>query len=453
MEDNKQGKRTARSLRRIVGQRRRTHNVTLLAMIFLAALLLFLMNACTADKEYSDSENRSLSQKPTLSMETISDGSYFSDLTDWYNDQFVGRDSWISLNLKELSFLGRKESGSVYLCDNGYLIGDPEEPDTDSLTETISAMNAFAEAYSDVSMQIMLVPGAASVLSDYLPSNAPVRDQIADLQAVEEQLSDKLEVLNVTDNLLAHAEEYIYYKTDHHWTSLGAYYAFSACASKLGITNTSTEYTVYTVTEDFEGTLASKSGSHSTTDSIDIYVDKSQEVSYYVTYAGDTERVCSIYSSAALDVKDKYTVFFGGNYSTVEICTTANNSRNLLILKDSYANSFVQFLLPYYENIIMVDARYYYDSLDTLMTSYRITDVLYLYSGDTILTDTSLADVLNAAVTSAQESQEDTAEVLEEDTEDGAAELDSSEENSENSLEEEQDSQLETSELEMSAWE
>lgn len=95
-------------------------------------------------------------------------------------------------------------------------------------------------------------------------------------------------------------------------------------------------------------------------------------------------------------------MFFGGNHPLVEIRTTANNGRNLLVFKDSYANSFIQFLYPYFQNIIMVDPRYYYDDIETSITSYGITDVLFLYSADTLLADTNLADTLNAASVSEQ---------------------------------------------------
>ena len=124
-------------------------------------------------------------------------------------------------------------------------------------------------------------------------------------------------------------------------------------------------------------------------------------MTYYVTYSDSTQRICSLYQSECLNVKDKYTVFFGGNHPKVEISTTANNERVLLLFKDSYANSFVQFLTPYYQKIIMIDPRYYYDSLDSILTSEGVTDVLFLYSADTFLRDTALADVLETADTQA----------------------------------------------------
>ena len=385
--------------RRQASQRRRLHNVLLAGVFLLMILLFFLINLLTPTREFSDTENRNLSQKPSFTWAALADGSYFSGLTDYYNDQFFARDGWISLKLREDSFLGRKESGGVYLCQNDYLMAKPAAPDPEALTANLDAVAQFAGEHPDISMRMMLAPTAASILPDYLPKNAPVRDQLQDLTDVKSRLDGKVQFLDVAGPLKAHAQEEIYYKTDHHWTSLGAYYAFTANTGSLGIGTPVSDYDIYTVTNGFEGTLSSKSGSHSVTDSIQIYVPKVDDLGYYVTYSDGQDKICSIYRSDCLEVKDKYTVFFGGNHPLVEIQTTANNGRSLLVFKDSYANCFMQFLLPYYEKIVMVDPRYYYDSLDTILNSYGITDVLYLFCSDTFLTDSSLADVLTAGGT------------------------------------------------------
>ena len=244
----------------------------------------------------------------------------------------------------------------------------------------------------------MLIPDAASILGDKLPDNAPVRNQATDILAVSNEVGMELNVIDATSILRRNKEKYIYYKTDHHWTSLGAKLVFTEAALELGISSPIYDYQTHLVSDSFQGTLASKSGKHGSKDTIEIYEPMGTEVKYYVTYPSTQEKSTSVYMSEKLQEKDQYQVFFGGNYPVVEIRTTADNQRNLLVFKDSYANSFVPFLIPYYEKIIMVDPRYYYDDIEIAMTSYGITDILYLYSGDTILTDTSLADTLNAAL-------------------------------------------------------
>lgn len=382
-------------IRRKVAIRRSYHNVALTGVFLLMILVFFLANLITADKEFSDTENRSLAQKPEFSWVSLWDGSYFDGLASHYADQFFSRDGWISLKMKEDSLLGRKDVSGVFLGEDNYLIPQPEPPNAVALENTIQAVNDFASSHKDISMRMMVVPGAAAILTDRLPANAPVRDQLADISVIKNGLFGNVQFLDVTETLKAHAEEDIYYRTDHHWTSLGAYYAFQSTTGLMGIGTPVSDYDIYTVTTDFEGTLSSKSGSHQVLDSIDIYAPKAGDLEYFVTYP-DQSKSCSIYESEMLEAKDKYTVFFGGNHSLVEIRTTADTDRNLLIFKDSFANCYVQFLIPYYDKIFMVDPRYYYDDLNTILTAGGVTDVLFLYSADTILTDTSLTDVLES---------------------------------------------------------
>lgn len=380
--------------------RRRTHN-TRLTLVFLAIVVVFaIVNLIVRDRDFSENENRKLAQRPAFSMAALADGSYLSDLTTYYSDQFFARDGWITLRLREDQLLGRKESGGVYLGKDGYLLAKPETPDAAALERTTDAIISFAAAHTDVSMRMMLVPDAAAVISDKLPRNAPVRDQLADIAAVEAQLGSAVQFLPITDTLFQHAGEEIYYRTDHHWTSLGAYYAFSAAAGDMGITALVSDYQVYTVSDSFQGTLSSKSGSHSSRDKIQVYVPQGTESEYYVNYPDTQTKSASLYVSRCLEDKDQYTVFFGGNHPVVEIHTTCGNGKSLLVFKDSYANCFMQFLTPYYEHIVMIDPRYYYDDLETVFNAYGITDVLFLYSADTFLKDTSLADVLTASLES-----------------------------------------------------
>ena len=150
----------------------------------------------------------------------------------------------------------------------------------------------------------------------------------------------------------------------------------------------------HVVSVTFEGTLSSKTGSHRAKDVIEVFSPLQENVRYYVNYPGESVRKATMFEKDALAEKDQYTVFFGGNHALAEIRTTASTGRNLLLLKDSYANSYVQFLYPFFDNIIMVDPRYYYDSLETLVSTEGITDVLMLYSADTLFADSALADCL-----------------------------------------------------------
>ncbi len=380
---------------RSASRQRTLHNVLLSFAFFAVVLIFFIVNLAVKDKDFSTAENRSLAQKPALQWSALADGSYFSDLMDYVSDQHFFRDGWMNLKLRTEILLGRKEASGVYLGADDYLLSAPVVPDADALTHSINAINSFAAKHADLSVRMLLVPDAAAVLNDKLPRNAPVQDQLQDIKSVKGRLLGSIQFLDAAEALSAHSDEYIYYRTDHHWTSLGARYVFDACAGQLGIASAASAYDIHTVSDSFEGTLSSKSGSHQATDTIQVFTPQDTDIRYYVTYPDSTERVCSLYRSECLKDKDQYTVFFGGNYSKVEINTTADNERCLLVFKDSYANCFMQFLYPYYEKIIMIDPRYYYGELDPVLTS-GVTDVLFLYSADTFFTDTSLVDVLES---------------------------------------------------------
>lgn len=356
-------------------------------------VLLSLIGLISKDRTFSESENRNLAQRPDFSVEALLDGSYFSKLATYTADQFPGRDMWMSVDLWFHKLLGSKESGGVYLCGDDYLMQIPSEPDSQQLQRTLTAMDAFAAAYPELNMTAAIVPNAVTVLADKLPANAPVRDQTQDLRSIKRQL-EQVRFVDVTDALLAHSDEQLYYRTDHHWTSLAAAYAFAQIAPAMDLTAPDiSTYDRYTVSTAFEGTLSSKSGSHTAKDTVEIFVPDTT-IEYFVKYADDGREICSMYDRQALEGKDHYTVFFGGNHARVDITTTADTGRCLLVFKDSYANCLVPLLYPYFDHITMVDPRYYYDNVQTVLTGENITDVLFLYNLDTFLTDTSLADAV-----------------------------------------------------------
>lgn len=364
--------------------------------VMFAGIILFLVfaGAVQPDRTYSEEEKRVLAKAPQISLSEIREKEYMNDLESYISDQFAFRDTWIRLKVQCDLLAGKREFNGVYLGKDHYLMQIPSKPDEKRVSENMEAINAFTERNEGIQVDMMIVPNAAYTMREYLPSGAPVRDQSKDAEKIQSQLTEKAGYIDVTDTLQEHVEEGLYYKTDHHWTSRGASYGFEAAAAELGIDDPVTEYDTYTVTTSFSGTLASKSGYHKAEDSIEIYAPKNVETKYLVTDSDNREERPTVYDKSALDGKDQYQVFFGGNHATVDIRTTNRTERNLLVFKDSYANCFVPFLIPYYDEIVMVDPRYYYDNIQTLVTGKGITDVLFLYNMDTFLTDNSIADVL-----------------------------------------------------------
>lgn len=370
--------------------RHRRKQGKLMTWVLLGSIVLCLvLGLLVKDRDFSESENRKLATFPKFSFS----GKFLTGLSDYMADQFPGRDFWITVNLKWNQFLGQQESSGVYLCKDDYLMQIPDAPNQEALDRNLKAIDSFRGKYPEQNMVMTVVPNAVTILNAKLPGNAPVRNQLEDLSYIKNHIHG-VNFVDVTGTLVIHNDEQLYYRTDHHWTSRAASFAYATIAEALEIPAPEQEtYRVYPVSDSFQGTLSSRSGSHKAVDVVEVFAPQT-EVDYCVTYPDSSEPVGSMYKREALEGKDHYTVFFGGNYSRVDITTTASTGRSLLLFKDSYANCMVQFLYPYFERIIMIDPRYYYDNLETAIRTEGITDVLFLYNCDTFLGDTSLADVL-----------------------------------------------------------
>ena len=376
--------------------RQRKVQEQLVGIIFILTLFLFLIiNVIVPDREKSVQENRMLVTKPKFRLSSLISGDYDEKFEAYMDDQFVGRDMWRKLKVTVDRIGGSRLENGVYIGTNGQLLEQIEVADENHLATNIKAIKSFSESQSKIPVRMMLVPDAANVLNHSLPSLAKPEDQTQMFSMVRKDLGDSVEWIDVSTELNKHKTEKIYYKTDHHWTTLGAFYAFQAAAPSLGIEgDLSGKYVSYAVSDSFNGMLASKSGVNlGEKEQIDIYVPTEEDTDLIVDYVDEGKRSTSLYDSSKLKEKDQYTVFLGGNSSLLDIRTVSTSTKRLLLVKDSFANSFIPFLTPYYREIVVVDPRYYSGTINDLMDSYRISEVLFLYSGNTFFKDNNISGV------------------------------------------------------------
>lgn len=376
--------------------RQRKVQEKLVGIIFILTLFLFLIiNVIVPDREKSVQENRMLVTKPKFRLSSLISGDYDEKFEAYMDDQFVGRDMWRKLKVTVDRIGGSRLENGVYIGTNGQLLEQIEVADENHLAANIKAIKSFSESQSKIPVRMMLVPDAANVLNHSLPALAKPEDQTQMFSMVRKDLGDSVEWIDVSTELNKHKTEKIYYKTDHHWTTLGAFYAFQAAAPSLGIEgDLSGKYVSYAVSDSFNGMLASKSGVNlGEKEQIDIYVPTEEDTDLIVDYVDEGKRSTSLYDSSKLKEKDQYTVFLGGNSSLLDIRTVSTSTKRLLLVKDSFANSFIPFLTPYYREIVVVDPRYYSGTINNLMDSYRISEVLFLYSGNTFFKDNNISGV------------------------------------------------------------
>ena len=376
--------------------RQRKVQEQLVGIIFILILFLFLIiNIIVPNKEKSVQENRMLATKPKFRLSSLISGDYDEKFEAYMDDQFVGRDMWRKLKVTVDRFCGSRLENGVYIGRNGQLLEQIEVADENHLAANIKAIKSFSESQKKIPVRMMLVPEAANVLNHSLPALAKPEDQTQMFSMVRKDLGDSVEWIDVSTELNKHKTEKIYYKTDHHWTTLGAFYAFQAAAPSLGIEgDLSGKYVSHAVSNSFNGMLASKSGVNlGEKEQIDIYVPTEEDTDLIIDYVDEGKRSTSLYDSSKLKEKDQYTVFLGGNSSLLDIRTVSTSTKRLLLVKDSFANSFIPFLTPYYREIVVVDPRYYSGTINDLMDSYRISEVLFLYSGNTFFKDNNISGV------------------------------------------------------------
>lgn len=345
--------------------------------------LLTVLSLFKEDRKFSENENRLLEQKPEFTVNALLDGEYTKDYETYVTDQFIGRDELIAMKTYSDICLGKKDIKGVYLGKDHYLL-EKHVPDSVRPEKEEERLKLLAELQKfcrdrdgEGTFRVLLVPTADEILKDKLPANAPVYDQSAFLRRVRDTVGDE-DYVDAEQALRNHKEEYIYYRTDHHWTTLGAYYGYCAWAESMGIRPLSQEeFRIRTVTDSFLGTLHSKINISVPPDEIRIYEPK-KEPEYRVYYDLSDEAKDTLYEEKHLDTKNKYGFFLDDNHALIEIDTNVNNGKELLIVKDSYSNCMVPFLAMHYDKIYVLDLRFYRSGLYDMIE--KDTDVLVLYN-------------------------------------------------------------------------
>lgn len=381
--------RNHRRLRRIEG--------TVGKAFVMCMIIFFLLNLIVSDKEMSEEENRMLAGSPRLSWSSLVSGDFMTKYETYLADQFAGRNFWRSIKVGLSGLGGSRQEEDILIGKDDYLMEEIVSPDQDTLMENLEAIRQFAKRSRDIQTYMLMVPNAANIMRDRLPAFATVSDQSRMFAQVKRELGEDVEWLDAAEALKKHAGEQIYYKTDHHWTSLGAFYTFSQVAEQMQIkTDVSSGFVSYPISTTFNGMLAAKSGCRmDVREDIYMYVPRDTDNDVVVNYVDEQRKTASLYDSSKLKTRDQYAVFLGENTSVVDIKTVSESKRRLLLIKDSYANSFVPFLTPYFREIVLVDPRYYSGTIEDIMDTYRISDVLYLYSGNTFFQDNNLKGVLS----------------------------------------------------------
>lgn len=358
---------------------------TVLFCAFLAGLLAW--HIALPDRDRSETENRTLARFPEFSWSALKSGRFTEGVEDYFADQFPLRDSWTGLKARCEQLLGRRDFNGVYLCGDT-LIAKVEEPDAALVERNLTAVSAFAEnAPGDVLLG--LIPSAAEVWADKLPAGAPTFDQAAFIRQAAEMGVSTVDLLSALSD---HADESVFYRTDHHWTALGAFYGANALLGALDKAPfKADDFTPEIASTDFSGTLYSSSGVHwLEPDTMEYWVE--EDGLSVTTWKSGTAAPGTLYDRSYLTKKDKYSSFLGGNQP---LCVIENanltDGGKILLLRDSYADALAPFLAQRFSEVHLIDLRYYHASPADYMAENGIDTAVVLYSVSNFVSDKNIA--------------------------------------------------------------
>ncbi|HCI73544.1 MAG TPA: hypothetical protein DHV42_03270 [Lachnospiraceae bacterium] len=382
----------------------RKHHSVYLNTVFLLLIFGFTAaNILRPQRERSETENRTLTKRPALTWDSLISGTFAKEYESYLSDQFILRDDWITLKTGLERAALKQETNDVYFAADGYLIeahtgaftGDTAQQ---NLVRLGSFFQTLAQTYTPEHLTCMIVPNAVDILRDHLPAFADPYDQEAYLAKVKDVLPDGvwfdasavLRQAHETDG-----QKQLYYRTDHHWTTEAAFDVFASWLAAKGIGSTnSDQFAISKVTDSFEGTIASKLGISGRADSIQRW-DPLAAYDYYLIYNQSDDLRNTMYQKSFLDTKDKYAYFYGGNYGLIETkMPQAQTGRRLLLIKDSYAHCFAPFTCGYFDEVDLLDPRYYNASIQDLMASKSYTDILLLFNAAGFAEETAIARLL-----------------------------------------------------------
>lgn len=352
-------------------------------VIFMVLLLgLAGKEALSHQRTYSPVEKRELQTRPEISITKVLDGRFQKKYESYLRDQFPGRDHWVSFQTDMELFMGKNEIHNVYIGKNHYLLEHYTEKEFDpqQISKNLQALEKFVgKAKQNADVHVMMVPTKSWVLREKLPAFAPHYKEQKFYDALQQKLEKEDVLISVEPVLDAHKEEEIYYRTDHHWTTLGAWYAYEQYTKAVGgdLQMAQGKKKFRCISKDFYGTTYAKINYARQADKIEIYepADKLR-----VVYNMGEKKTKTLYDVSFLKTADQYSVFTGGNQAVLEITGGIKNGKTLLLIKDSFANSILPFLAEDYEKLVVVDLRQLNVSGDRLLEMFSPTDILILYN-------------------------------------------------------------------------
>lgn len=346
--------------------------------------------------DFSASEKRPLQKFPDASLENIISGDFGTEFESYFADHFPARNLWVGFNAYYQLDTGNNGASGIYRCKDGYLINKPVENPW-GLQDNINVVTDFKQTVKDTPMTMMLVPSTGYVCDDVLPLIHNAYEDDAYFADAAQKLSDGgVSFIDLRDSFKQAYRDgkQLYYKTDHHWTTEGAYLGYTAYCEQLGLTPAPRSTFMVERYNGFYGTTYSSSGFWlNEADRIEVWnnpKNSAENIRVRITESDGTQTYDSMFFYDHLKENDKYPVFIDGNHALTEITNKNAPGGTLLVVKDSFSHSMAPFLAENYSKVILVDMRYYKKPVSEIVSVEKPEQILVLYGVDNLATDADL---------------------------------------------------------------
>ena len=339
-------------------------------ILIIAGLVIMLVLSGCESKAESQKQSEDGTREIKLEKAAIRNKSFNAFNETLYNNIKL-RTEYKELNNIKLKNIGRM----IVIKDRALEIYFEYKSSLDYYAETI---NDFRENVDEkVTIYTLIAPTQIEFINNK-KINSYSSSQKKSIEYLDNKLESTIIPIDAYSNIKQNAHKYVYFRTDHHWTALGAYYAYVGFTEEVDIKSVPIEEYEVEKIEDFYGSTyeATKDKTvYSNPDTIDMYKPFTEH-EFNVYYEGPLPM--DILYMPNSEKKNKYSVFLSGDRPWYEIKTNIDNDKRILVIKDSYGNAFIPFLLPHYEEIYAIDPRQFTGNIYGFIEEKEINEVLFL---------------------------------------------------------------------------
>ena len=276
-----------------------------------------------------------------------------------------------------------EDFGSVVIVgDAAYELYTYSDATADNYALAVNKVAAALDQKADV-YDILIPLGSGITFPDNLRDQIKSSDQREAMSSIQEKMDETVKTVDIYDSLMTNRNEYIYFRTDHHWTALGAYYAYEDFCEVKGITPEALDSYETSEFDGFLGSFYNDTNANATlkanADVVTAYHPNMDAIMHVTDSRGVEYDSKVIFDESKAAAGLKYSCFIAGDNAITEIENKElTDGSSCIVVKESFGNAFVPFLVDHYQTIYVVDYRYWKGSISELAQEKNVDDVIFV---------------------------------------------------------------------------